>query len=140
MTKKTPAEVAEKWARKTAGATIDVKKGVENVTINPATLALAQEEKMVTNFNLAMADGKWSRAMQRVSLEDWRKAMINKGIPRMAQGAKEAQGKMEEFMREFLPFITAAQEEIHAMPSMTLEDNIERAVAWMRRLSGFQRS
>jgi len=103
-------------------------------------LALAQEEKMVTNFNLAMADGKWSRAMQRVSLEDWRKAMINKGIPRMAQGAKEAQGKMEEFMREFLPFITAAQEEIHAMPSMTLEDNIERAVAWMRRLSGFQRS
>ena len=46
--------------------------------------------------------------LRKVSLESWKQSFIQKGIPRIAGGARASQGKFENFLRGFLPFVEAA--------------------------------
>jgi len=140
MVMKNANEVAEKWARKLGQSTEDIRRGVTRVTENPADKAIAKEDKLVANFNAAVQEGKWRRGLQRVTLADWQKSMIEKGIPRVASGAQAAQPKMQKFMEELLPFVESAKAEIENMPDLSLEDNINRMVAYTRRMSQFKRS
>ena len=66
--------------------------------------------------------------------------MVNVGIPRIAQGAQAKQGKMQSFMTDFLPYLQQGVSRVEGMPSVTLEDNINRAVAMIRHNAQFKRS
>jgi len=94
---------------------------------------------MLQNIQNAVTSGRWAKRVSSVSVEDWRTAMIQKGIPRIAQGIDAAGPKVEAFFEEFFPYLETVEKEVQAMPDLTLEDNINRMVHAVRRQAEFKR-
>jgi hypothetical protein len=131
-------QATEKWVTNIGQATQRITSGVQAVQVAPGQAAAAAHQKWLTRVQES-AD-KWRQRVGSVSLQDWQSAMINVGIPRVAQGAQAKQHKMESFMNDFLPYLTQGVQRVEGMPSVTLEDNINRAVAMIRHNSQFKRS
>ena len=135
-----PQEVAEKHARRTKAAVQDMVRGVQNVTINPAAVAITKKDKLVNNWNTAMQSGKWERGMKRVTLESWQASMVNKGAGRVAAGLDGAMPKTTAFFTELLPFQADLSKKIETLPDLTIEDSINRASTWIRGMSNFRKT
>ncbi|KKK86481.1 hypothetical protein LCGC14_2762800, partial [marine sediment metagenome] len=82
---------------------------------------------------------KVERGLKRVSLEDWKRAALNKGVGRIAAGADDALGKVEDFAAELLPHIARGQAAISDLPDLTIEDSINRSATFIRHMATFRR-
>lgn len=133
----TPEEATREWVTKLSGSTDKISRGVQRVQQAPGAAAAAQAQKWLTKIQAA-AD-KWRSRVGSVGLADWQAAMTNVGIPRIAQGAQAKQGKMAAFMTEFLPYLANGVAQVERMPSLTLEDSINRAAAMIRHNANFRR-
>jgi hypothetical protein len=133
-----PDQAANKWRDRLSGASAEITAGIERVNQAPTQRAVAKREKW--RQNLAASEEKWVRNTGRVSLEDWKRAALDFGVPRIAQGAAAKVGKMENFMSDFLPFLARGVQQVEGMPDLTFENRIQRAVAMMRHNHGFKRS
>lgn len=131
-------QATAKWVQNIGQATERITAGVQAVSVSPGQKAAAAHAKWLARVQAA-AD-KWRSRVGAVSLQDWQQSMISVGIPRIAQGAQAKQGKMEAFMNEFLPYLSQGVQRIDSMPSVTLEDGINRAVAMIRHNAQFKRS
>jgi len=139
MAKLTAVEFQEKHARRTKAATEDVRKGIDRVTENPCEKAAAKKDKMLTNLTAAVSSGKWERGLKRVSLEEWKKKARDIGVNRIAAGIDGAKAKTIAFAEELLPHIDRGQAKIASMPDVTLDDNINRMVAFVRHMGEMKR-
>lgn len=139
MAKLTPEQAQEKHARRLKGATEDMRLGVERVTVSPTSLAAAKKDKMRTNIMKSIDTGKWERGLKRVSLEDWKKQMTEKGIARVSAGIDGAAAKTTAFFGELFPFQDNLKREIERLPDVTLEDNINRMTTFVRGMAKFTR-
>lgn len=135
----TPQQVAEKWARRAAGASQDLTNGVNDVRVAPGIQAAEKQDKMIQKWLASVQSGKWAENVSAVSLADWKAAMIQKGVPRYSQGVQAAQGKFQAFMAELLPFQANLSAQIATMPDLTLEDSIARMTAQVRGMANFRR-
>lgn len=131
------ASATSKWVQNLSASTQAITQGVQRVTKSPGAAAAANKQGWVNGVNAA-AD-KWARRVGAVSLSDWQDAMINVGVPRVAQGAQAKQGKFESFMSDFLPYLKSVTDKVDQMPRDTQEARIARAVAQMRGTAGYQR-
>ena len=138
MPKLSPRAAREKQAERLKASTGTIQRQVEAVTEAPGLKAAKKADKMLQNIQNSITSGRWQARVSAVSVEDWKTAMIKKGIPRIAQGIDAAAPKVEAFFEEFFPFLETVEKEVAAMPDMTLEDNINRAVHAMRRQSEFK--
>ena len=139
MAKLTAKEFQEKHNRRLKAATEDMRMGVERVTEAPTAKAAKKVDKMRANMLKAIDDGKWAAGLNRVTLEDWKSKMINKGIGRVAAGIDEAEGKVVQFAEKLLPHIDSGKAQVDKMPDVTLEDSIQRMVTFTRHMSKFKR-
>lgn len=137
--KRTASEAAERWVRKASQAAQDYRAGVERVTEAPTAKAARAKDLWLARLQEAAQRGKWERALDRVTLADWKRAATEKGAQRYAPGVQAAAGKMQAFMNEFLPHLAAGVEAIQRMPKLTLEDRIARAAAMIRHNAEFAR-
>jgi hypothetical protein len=133
----TPASITAKWASRTAGATQQVIEGVARVTVAPGQKAAAQKSAYLANVQ-AKAD-KWERNVGRVTLQDWQQA-TTAGAQRIAAGVQAKQGKMENFLTQFIPHVERVQQRVQAMPRGNMEQNIARMVENVRGMAEFKRS
>ena len=133
---KNATDVAQKWATNLSNATTSITNGVNAVSTAPGQLAAAQANKWITRLQASQA--KWARNVSAVSLADWKNAMINKGIPRIATGAQAAQPKFQAFMTQFLTYLDAGKGSIDAMPTDTLAQASAKMVAQMNYNAQFQ--
>lgn len=140
MAKLTPQEFQDKHARRLKGAVDDMRQGVERVTESPTAKAAAKSDKMKANLVASIDSGKWQAGLRRVSLEDWKSKMINKGVNRVAAGIDEAADKVTAFAADLLPHIDRGKEAISKMPDVTLEDSISRMTTFTRHMAKFKRS
>lgn len=140
MSKLTPAQITEKHARRLKGAVEDMRIGVNSVTVSPTQKAAQSIDKMRTKILEAIDSGKVKRGLERVSLGDWQKAMTEKGIPRVAAGVDGAKDKIEAFYGELMPHIDRLQAEVKKLPHVSLEDGIQRMVAFSRGMNKFKRT
>lgn len=140
MAKLSPQEFAEKWARRLSAAAPDIQKGVQRVDQSPTEKAAGKKDKMLQNLTQAVQSGKWEAGLRRVSLNDWKTALINKGIPRITQGVQGAQSDVADFAGQLLSYQDQIKSEIERMPDLTLEDSINRMTTWVRKMSQFKRS
>ncbi len=136
---KSAADVADKWARRLGAATEDIRKGVEAVTDAPSKKAIAKKEKFRANLLKAIDEGKWDAALGKYTLEQWKKDMAEKAISVIPSRATAAKDKMTDFFNQLLPYEETLKSRIAAMPDVTLEDNINRAVTWIREMSKFRK-
>ncbi len=137
--KLTPQEYAQKWARRLAGATEDIRRGVERVTESPMEKALEKKDKFVAQFNRAIQDGKWDRGLRRVSLPDWKDKTLNVGVARIAGGVAAAEDGMADFAGDLITHINSGTAEIERMPDITPEQRDQRALAMIRHMRTFRR-
>lgn len=140
MAKVTAQEYQEKHARRLKAAVPDIQRGVERVTQNPCEQAAAKKDKMLNNLTAAVNDGKWERGLKKVSLEDWKGKMIDKGVQRIAGGIDGAKDKVIEFASELLPHVDAGVAKVKGMPDLTIEDSINRSSTFIRHMANFRRS
>jgi len=139
MAKLTPVEAAEKLATRLKGATTDMRKGVDRVAENPMEKAAAKEDKMKAKILEAIDTGKWAGNLRKVTLEEWKKAMRDKGIPRVAAGIDAAVPKMTAFFEQLFPYQDSLKARIKGMPDLTIEDSVARVSEWVREMGKFKK-
>lgn len=137
MAKITPQEAAAKWSRNLGAATADIQRGVERVTESPGVKAAAQKALYVQKVQ-QRAD-VWADRLRAMDVGTWQRQTIEKGIPRIADGAAKAEPKMAAFMGELLPHIDAGRARIAGMPKGSIADSKNRASAWIDHMASFRR-
>ena len=135
MAKVTPAQYAEKWGRRLRGAGEDIRRGIERVDKAPGVAAAASQELMLQKVTEAVNSGLWAKRVASVSLDDWKKSALEKGVPRIPAGVEAATEKMEKIAEELLPAVDAAAAAANALPKGTLEDSIARSAMFMREMA-----
>lgn len=134
----TAADFYRNWSNGMNGAQERITRGVQAVTQSPGVQAAASQDKLRANWLRAIDSGKWARAMEQLTLGEWQRAMIQKGIPRIADGVRGAQAKVTNFASQFIPFITNLRQQVQAMPNTTPQDSEARVLAWIRGMREFQ--
>ena len=139
MARVTPEQFADKWNRRIKAAVPDIQAGIQRVTTAPGEAAAAKADKLLQKVTEAITSGKWAERVRSVTVEDWRRAALNKGIPRIAAGADGAMDKQREFASQLLPYLDRVVSEVKRMPDLTLEDAIARASYVIREMSKFRK-
>lgn len=134
---KNPNDIAKKWARNLGQSGESIRSGVMGVTESPTQKAAQRADAYMQGVQRAVTDGKWQAGLNRVSTEDWRRAMLDKGLPRIASGASNGTPKMEAFMGEFLPHLEEGRRNLPARGG--LENNIQRMVQMVQHNASFRR-
>ena len=128
----------EKHARRLKASLEDVKKGIDRVTVSPGKLAAAKVDKMKAKLDEAFSSGKVKRALENVSLDSWKKDMLEKGVGRISGGIDRAKDKTIAFAEKLLPAVEAARNKVKAMPDLTIDDSIARATSFIKDMSKFK--
>lgn len=140
MSLPTPEAAAQKWAQAMGSAGAAYKAGVMSVTTSPMQAAAANKQGWVNGVMAAAQNGKWEAGLARVSLAQWQNAAANLGAQRIGAGATNAQPKVLAFMQQFWPTLTAAVNQVKAMPADTYEARKARSNTMMDLLHAFRRS
>lgn len=135
---KDPIKVAQKWKTNLSAATPSITDGINAVTEAPGIAAARNVEGYIQGV-LANKE-KWRSRVSSVPLETWRKQALEVGVRRIAEGANANVGKVESFMREFIPHVEAGKQMLSTMPKVGLEDGINRMVAMVRHNANFKRT
>jgi hypothetical protein len=139
MARVDPAGFAEKHNRRLKAALEDMRAGVNRLTTSPTEAAAAKKDKMLARLTEAVNTGKWEAGLRRVTLEEWRRKMIEVGIPRVSAGIDANRDKVVAFAEKLLPHVDAGVAAIKRMPDVTLEDSIARMTAFIRHMAAFKR-
>jgi hypothetical protein len=132
-----PSSITSKWVNRLSGATAEIQAGIARVTVAPGAKAAQKSQKWLNNTQAA--HDKFKRNVGRVSLSDWQNAATTIGVPRIAQGAQQKQGKMQSFLTDFIPHLERGLSQIDNMPDDTMEARIQKSVAMMRHNANFKR-
>lgn len=133
--KKTGQDAVTKWARNLKGAGETIREGVERVTEAPGLAAAAAQDKMLAGVTAAVNSGKWGRRVAAVPLQEWKEKMIAKGIQRIPAGVDGSMAKAQDAFSQIISHADSVLDVVLPMPSVTLEDNIQRAVRFMRGMA-----
>jgi len=134
----TPEQFVEKHSRRLKGALEDMRRGVEGVSTAPGAAAAKKLDKMRQGILRALDDGTWARRVGAITLEDWKKSMLEKGLNRVASGVDGASAKVGAFATQLLSYEQGLQADVSKLPDLTLEDSIVRMTTWLRGMSKFE--
>lgn len=137
--RKTASQVAQKWATNLANSTNQIQQGVNAVTTSPTALAAANPTGYLQGIQRAVSSGKWQANLQAVSLQDWKTAMVQKGIPHIQTGAAQSQQKVATKFTPLLDFIYNTRDSVNSSnPRGTLQQNIQRMNAFVQAMAGYK--
>ena len=139
MSRLTPDEAAVKQANRLKGATEEIRKGIERVTVSPTAKAATKIAKMRTNLLAKIDDGTVERRLKEVTLDDWKQKASTTGVNRIAEGIDGAHNKQVAFYSKLFPAQDALIQQIDKMPDTSLEDNINRMTTFIRGMSKFRK-
>lgn len=135
-----PQQAALKWANRTKGATNEYRQGISAVTESPMVKAAAAADKYLNRVQEAVNSGKFAERLRNTSIDKWKSNALEKGAQRIAAGVDGSVGDVEDFYSELFPFQERLASTVDAMPDATIEDSINRMVAWTRGMAEFHRS
>jgi hypothetical protein len=126
MARMDPTSATAKWVNNLSNSTQAITDGVNSVTTAPGQAAARQVQTWLARVQASAQ--KWATNTAAVTLQDWQQSMITTGIPRIASGAQAKQGKYQAFATKFFPYLQTGVAQVKAMPKVTLQDGINRAV------------
>jgi len=133
-----PTTASKKWQTNLTNSTAAITAGVNAVTVSPTIAAAAAVSKWQAKLSSPDTATKFVNSLKAVSLQDWQTAMTTTGVGRIASGAQKGVGKYQTFATKFYPFLAQVQSTIKAMPSLTLQDNINRMVAQVNAVAQYK--
>jgi|GEM_PF-823726 len=125
------------WKSRLDASVDRIRAGVEALTENPCEKAAAAQDKWVAGVQEAANSGRWAASLRSVTLAQWKQAMIEKGVPRIAQGTTAAEPIVKDFATQLIDHLNRILPDIEAMPKITLEDSINRMTTFIRRMAEF---
>jgi hypothetical protein len=133
-------QYAELWSQRLTAAQPRIRQGIEQTSESPAAKAVQAEAKFRQNLNQAIDDGRWRDSLGKVTLQDWKSATIDKGLPRLAGGVQQVvnSGAQAKMAQRLLQAVDASVSSISDMPSTTLDDNINRMTSFVRAMSQYK--
>jgi len=136
---KNARDIVAKWSRNLGSSGDSMRDGINAVSESPGVKAADAIDNYAAGVQAALSSGKTERRMRSVTLEGWKGAALEKGVPRAIAAANSPTAKAHalEFMEAFLPFAENVSNEISRMPKGTLEDGIARATAAIRLMATF---
>jgi len=135
----TAQQVADKWATRAGAATQDYLNGVAATTVDPTALAIANQQRLLTNFQNAVNSGLWAQRLRDVGAGGWKAAVAAKGGSNYQSGVSAAKDKVQQAFSALLAYEGSGLATIQAMPSATDADREARMVAWTRYMRNYQR-
>lgn len=140
MARVTPEQFQQKHAANLKAAIPYMQQGIQSVTIAPTSQAADKIQKLKANLNAAIDSGKMAKRMRAVTLDQWKGAMLNKGVNRVATGIDAAAADVTAFASQLLPYVDSQVAIIDKMPDATLEDSLNRVTTFIRGMAKFQRT
>jgi len=134
------ADIAQKWKRNLSASVESIRAGVQAVDQSPTDLAADKADQYLIGVQNAVDSGKYQAGLRSVSLAEWKTAMLDKGVPRIASGASSGESKVLSFLNEWLPFVESGQRMLENMPRGSLAENIARSTAMIEHLASFHRN
>lgn len=125
------------WRDRLNNSVDRIRQGVQRLTENPLQKAAARADAWIAGLQEAYQTGRWAKNVASVSLDQWKNAMLNKGVPRIQQGTAAAEDIMKDFAAQLINHLNTILPEIERMPKVTLEDSINRVTTFIRRMSEF---
>lgn len=135
MARVTAQEYAEKHARRLKGSLEDIRRGVQRVTEAPGEAAARAQDTMKTKLVQSIDDGTWAAQTRAVTLPDWQKATLDKGVNRIAAGVDAALPRQAAMAERLLQAVDASVAIVNRTKRGTLEDNITRMVTYAREMA-----
>lgn len=132
MARKTGAEWAAKWKKRTNAAGEEMRDGINAVSEAPGQKAAAKADKMLAGITEAITSGKWAKRVASVTLEEWRDAMLNKGVGRVSAGVENAMPKMAEIGDRLLTAVYRQADRVNAMDDTSFEARLNKMVEFAR--------
>ena len=114
-------------------------EGVQNTSKDPTALAIAQQQKMLTNVTQAITSGKYARGLSRVGKAGWQAATVAKAA-NYSVGIQAGASKYEAAIGPVLSQISTLQGQLASMPRSTFQDSINRMVAFSTGLHNWAQS
>lgn len=138
--RKTAQQVAQKWSQNLGNATASMTNGANAVQVAPTQLAAANPQGYLNGVQQAVASGKWQRRLGNVSLQDWKTAYIQKGIPRVGTGATAAIPKVQAAFGPLLDFVYNTRDQVNqSNPRGSLAQNMARMNAFVQAMSQYNK-
>jgi hypothetical protein len=126
-----PQDGTERWVNNLGAAGPRITTGVEAVQVSPGRLAAQARSKWVAAMTDPRTHDKWEQRVGSLDVNTWRDLMIKVGIPRIASGARDKQGKYLAFAEKFYPFLHRVVGQVEQMPSTDFASRVQRAVQFM---------
>jgi hypothetical protein len=133
------ATATQRWQQGASQGQQRFVEGVQATTKDPTALAIAAQNKMLQNVTAAITSGRYARGLSRVGKTGWQQATVAKAA-NYAVGINASASKYEAAIGPVLQQIGSLQQQIASMPSATLQDNINRMVAFATGLHNWAQS
>ena len=139
MAKVTAREATRRWSENLRRNKASIEAGVKAVDRSPTEAAAEKSDKYRDGVIRAVDSGRYQEGLRRVTKEAWIDSVIKKGLPRLEIGVTQAEGKMERFLGELLPYQEQLSRDIKAMPNNTEGDRDQRMLEAVKRMRAFKR-
>lgn len=123
---KTLDAVKAKWQQNTSASQQAYVDGVQNTTVDPTQLAIANESGYLSGVQSAVSTGLWRRKLAAVGKAGWQQATISKAA-NFANGVANGADKYERAMQQWLPVIQQVGAQAKAMPGQTIDQRLQRS-------------
>lgn len=134
----TPQDGATNWQSGFGSSGAKYQRGVENVDAAPNAKAAAALPRWIASVTSKAVQDKYVSKNQAVTLDAWKSATVQFGVPNLSRGAQKGQAKYSQFATKFYPFLNGTLSKIASMPNVTLQDRIARATTLMTENANFK--
>lgn len=122
----------EKWSKNAGQAAEAMKAGVASVTESPTQKAAQNTEKMLRNFQASIDSGRYATNANAVTVDEWKRSMIEKGAPNMANGVRSLSARSKRAITDQLQKANDVAARIAGMPNNTEADAEARMIEAVR--------
>lgn len=135
-----PTDGGNAWQQGFSSSGAKYQRGVQNVKTAPNTKAAAALPRWIASVNSKAVQDKFVSKNNAVTLQAWQQATTQYGVQNLSRGATKGQPKYAAFASQFYPYLSTGLAQINAMPNVTLQDRIQRAVAMMTYNASFKQA
>lgn len=129
---------ATNWQQGFGSSGAKYQNGVQNVQAAPNAAAAAALPRWIASVTSKSVQDKYVAKNQAVTLDAWKTATVQFGVPNLSRGAQKGQSKYATFANKFYPFLNGTLAKVSAMPNVTLQDRIARAVTLMTENANYK--
>jgi hypothetical protein len=132
---KSAAEVADKWARRAAGATAEFEAGVKGANVDWATGALGGGAAYAAGVQAGIARNALQAGITRAGNDKWKRKVTTTGVPRWSQGVTAAKQDMADGIAKPLDVISRILPSLPPRGPRGAPQNMDRAAMLAKALA-----